>query len=95
VLKGPLLNRPPAQVLDGRQENPGAPANGAGATSQRPRKGGGGGGGGDADDKEKERMRGALGGAIVTEKPNVKWDDGGWVVGGGGQWDTPRCKARS
>jgi vacuolar protein-sorting-associated protein 4 len=66
--------RPRQQVLDGRQENPSSAANGASATSQRPRKGGGG-GGGDGDDKEKERMRGALGGAIITEKPNVKWDD--------------------
>jgi hypothetical protein len=29
-------------------------------------------------------MRGALGGAIVTEKPNVKWDDG--ALGRGGEW---------
>lgn len=65
------------QVLDERQENPSAQSNGTGATSQKPRKGGGGGGGGGGndDDKEKERMRGALGGAIITEKPNVKWDD--------------------
>jgi vacuolar protein-sorting-associated protein 4 len=47
----------------------------AGAAAKPGSKGGGGGGGGDGDDKEKERMRGALGGAIVTEKPNVKWDD--------------------
>ncbi|KAI8473497.1 MAG: AAA-ATPase of VPS4/SKD1 family [Monoraphidium minutum] len=65
-------------VLGQRQE---APAGGGGAgagTAQRPNKGGGGGGPGgsvDENDKDKERMRGALGGAIVTEKPNVKWDD--------------------
>ena len=28
----------------------------------------------DADD-EKSKLRGALSGAIVTEKPDVKWDD--------------------
>lgn len=27
------------------------------------------------DDAEKKKLRGALSGAIVTEKPNVKWDD--------------------
>ena len=27
------------------------------------------------DDEENAKMRGALGSAIVTEKPNVKWDD--------------------
>lgn len=26
-------------------------------------------------DEEKKKLRGALSGAIVTEKPNVKWDD--------------------
>mmetsp|Transcript_7064 Transcript_7064/g.9974 ORF Transcript_7064/g.9974 Transcript_7064/m.9974 type:complete len:450 (-) Transcript_7064:169-1518(-) len=29
----------------------------------------------DDDDKEKARLRGALSGAIVTEKPDVKWSD--------------------
>lgn len=50
--------------------------------------GGGGGGGGaktlskddaknkeDKDDEEKTKMRGALSSAIISEKPNVKWDD--------------------
>ena len=33
-------------------------------------------GGGDDDaDEEKNKLRGALSGAIVTEKPDVKWDD--------------------
>lgn len=43
---------------------------------------GGGGGGmtknkqpGDKDEDEKAKMRGALASAIVSEKPNVKWDD--------------------
>ena len=33
--------------------------------------------GDDADDdqKEKSKLRGALAGAILTEKPNVRWDD--------------------
>jgi vacuolar protein-sorting-associated protein 4 len=26
-------------------------------------------------DEEKQKLRGALSGAVVTEKPNVKWDD--------------------
>lgn len=47
--------------------------------------GGGGGAGGagtlkrgeedDTADAEKQKLRGALSGAVVTEKPNVKWDD--------------------
>ena len=36
---------------------------------------GGKGGGGDDDDKEEDKLKGALAGAIITEKPNVKWDD--------------------
>jgi len=28
-----------------------------------------------SDDKEKERMKAGLTGAILSEKPNVKWDD--------------------
>lgn len=52
------------------------------------RQGGGSGGGGSAGgagtkkkgeeddaDAEKQKLRGALSGAVVTEKPNVKWDD--------------------
>lgn len=52
------------------------------------RQGGSGGGGGaggagtkkrgeedDTADAEKQKLRGALSGAVVTEKPNVKWDD--------------------
>lgn len=63
-------------VVEGRQENPAAPANGNAATAQRPKKGpGGGGGGGNDDDKEKERLKASLNSAIISEKPNVKWDD--------------------
>lgn len=50
------------------------------------RNGGGGSGGGTAaknkgdgdeggDDADKKKLRGALAGAIVTEKPNIRWDD--------------------
>lgn len=55
------------------------------AEQSAPKKGKGGGGGGAAtknkedgdtkDDEEKTKMRGALSSAIVSEKPNVKWDD--------------------
>eukprot|EP00898_Chlorokybus_atmophyticus_P004022 jgi/Chlat1/4620/Chrsp3S05586 len=38
-------------------------------------KGGGGGGGGGDDGGENAKLRGALGSAIVTEKPNVRWED--------------------
>ena len=34
-----------------------------------------GGGGGGTEDKDTTKLRGALSGAIVKEKPNVKWDD--------------------
>ncbi|KAF8072928.1 SKD1 [Scenedesmus sp. PABB004] len=66
-------------VIDGQQANPAAAAgaNGAAATAQR-RKGGPGGGAGDGagdGDKERERLKGQLGSAIMSEKPNVKWDD--------------------
>mmetsp|Transcript_2497 Transcript_2497/g.11295 ORF Transcript_2497/g.11295 Transcript_2497/m.11295 type:complete len:320 (-) Transcript_2497:517-1476(-) len=36
---------------------------------------GGKGGAGEGDDGETAKMKSQLGGAIVTEKPNVKWDD--------------------
>lgn len=32
-------------------------------------------GGGDDDDADTKKLRGALAGAILSEKPNVKWDD--------------------
>jgi hypothetical protein len=34
-----------------------------------------GGGDGDEDDEDKARLRGSLSSAILTEKPNVRWDD--------------------
>lgn len=43
-------------------------AGGAAAAKPKPKTKGG-------DDDEKEKMQGALASAIVTEKPNVKWED--------------------
>lgn len=57
-------------VISGQQAAPAAAANGAGATAQK-----GKGGGEEGGDKERERLKGQLGSAIVSEKPNVKWDD--------------------
>lgn len=48
-------------------------SNGSGGTGMK-KKGDGDNGGDDADE-EKKKLRGALSGAIVTEKPDVKWDD--------------------
>ena len=43
---------------------------GAGGAGTKPK------GSGEEDaDAEKQKLRGALSGAVVTEKPNVKWDD--------------------
>jgi vacuolar protein-sorting-associated protein 4 len=50
------------------------PENGAAAASKA-RKPGQGGGGKEEDDKEKDKMKASLSGAIVSEKPNVKWTD--------------------
>lgn len=47
---------------------------GSGGAATATRKPGDAGGGG-ADDADKEKLKGALSGAIVHEKPNVKWDD--------------------
>ena len=47
--------------------------NSSGGTGMR-KKGDGNADGDDADE-EKKKLRGALSGAIVTEKPDVKWDD--------------------
>jgi len=44
----------------------------ASATAQAPPRESG---GGDQEDKEKEKMRQSLAGAIMTTKPNIKWDD--------------------
>ena len=48
----------------------GGTGGGAGCAGSKPK-----GSGEDDADLEKQKLRGALSGAIVTEKPNVKWDD--------------------
>ena len=69
-------------VVDGqKQQQEAAPAAaGAGAASSRPKRGANGNNNNDdsstaAGDKEKERLKASLGSAIVSEKPNVRWDD--------------------
>ncbi|KNC49551.1 uncharacterized protein AMSG_05584 [Thecamonas trahens ATCC 50062] len=67
--------------LDGQEKD--APSGGVAVKKRKPKKGGSGGGGGDGgggdddddSDPEQARLRGALASAILTEKPNVKWDD--------------------
>jgi vacuolar protein-sorting-associated protein 4 len=44
-------------------------------SSKKGENGSGGTGGDDKSDEENGRLRGSLEGAIVKEKPNVKWDD--------------------
>ena len=48
----------------------GGSGGGAGGAGTKPK-----GSGEDDADAEKQKLRGALSGAVVTEKPNVKWDD--------------------
>lgn len=57
-----------------KKEKQGETSVGGGATKK---KDGTGGGGGDADDDDAEtkKLRGALAGAILSETPNVKWED--------------------
>ena len=50
---------------------PDTPAGGGSAQAQKPA----GSGDGGEDNKEEEKMQGALSSAIVTESPNVSWDD--------------------
>lgn len=50
------------------------PASGGTAQAEKPKTGPGGTPGGE-EDKEEEKLQGALSSAIVTESPNVKWDD--------------------
>jgi vacuolar protein-sorting-associated protein 4 len=65
-----------AQLGGGSPQQSGGYGGGA-ASAQKPppSQGGGGGGGGDAHDEEKEKLQKALGGQILTEKPNIKWGD--------------------
>ena len=55
---------------------PDQPASGGTAQAQKPKAGGTPGGGGEPEeDKEEEKLAGALGSAIVSESPNVSWDE--------------------
>lgn len=48
----------------------GSGGGGAGGAGTKPK-----GSGEDDLDAEKQKLRGALSGAVVSEKPNIKWDD--------------------
>jgi vacuolar protein-sorting-associated protein 4 len=61
--------RLPEQAVRGGQER-GQTQREAGGTGTKPK-----GAGADNADAEKAKLRGALSGAIVTKKPNAKWDD--------------------
>lgn len=54
---------------------PDVPASGGTAQAEKPKNVPGGTPGSTEEDKEEEKLQGALGSAIVTESPNVKWDD--------------------
>ena len=49
---------------------PDTPAGGGAAQAQKPKDGGA-----EEENKEEEKLQGALSSAIVTESPNVSWDD--------------------
>ncbi|CDR41937.1 CYFA0S08e01794g1_1 [Cyberlindnera fabianii] len=55
-----------------KKEKQSETANNGGAASKKK---GDGNGGDDDDDTETKKLRGALAGAILSEKPNVKWED--------------------
>lgn len=57
-------------VIDGKQAAPAATSNGQATKARK-----GDGGGKEEDEKDKEKLKASLGSAILTEKPNVKWDD--------------------
>lgn len=48
----------------------------------------------DDDDAEKKKLRGALQGAIVTEKPNVKWSDVAGLEAAKESLKEVRCKLK-
>ena len=58
-------------VLDKPSPEASGPAGGGGAQAEKKK----GEGQDDSEDKEKAKLQGALSEAIVTEKPNVKWED--------------------
>ncbi|VAH56352.1 unnamed protein product [Triticum turgidum subsp. durum] len=65
-------------VLDeGGGGPPGAPNGGDAAVATRPKTKGkdGGGDGAGGDDSEQSKLRAGLNSAIITEKPNIKWND--------------------
>ena len=55
-------------ILDGQTPETAPPADGAAAQKPKP-------GGGDGKDDDAGKLKGQLAGAILTEKPNVRWDD--------------------
>ncbi|KAH3685923.1 hypothetical protein WICPIJ_003113 [Wickerhamomyces pijperi] len=57
--------------LDKKEKEKSAESNG----SSKSKNASGGGGGEDDDDSDTKKLRGALSGAILSEKPNVKWED--------------------
>jgi len=59
-----------AHAIAPKDEEPEAPSDGGGAAKAKPKTKGG----DDKDAEEKDKMTGALASAIVTEKPNVKWE---------------------
>ena len=63
------------KLIDAEATNRANPVNSPDSALRAKPKGGGGGGGKGGDDEESRKMQSALGSAIVTEKPNVKWDD--------------------
>ena len=64
------------KLIDAEATNRANPVNSPdSALRAKPKGGGGGGGGKGGDEDEARKMQSALGSAIVTEKPNVKWDD--------------------
>jgi len=65
------------RIKNGTTAGPPGGAGGGEATVARPPPTASGGSGAEqaAEDKEKDGLRNALAGAIVSEKPNIKWDD--------------------
>ena len=61
------LNKQAEVDKNGRGGSGGGGAGGAGTKAK--------GSGEDDLDAEKQKLRGALSGAVVSEKPNIKWDD--------------------
>jgi vacuolar protein-sorting-associated protein 4 len=58
----------------GKENNSGG-GGGSSSSNDEKKEGGGGGGNAAVDDEDKKKLRGALSGAVLQEKPNVQWDD--------------------